>query len=272
MSDRPIARGYCRVSTQYQSEDGISLDTQKKRIMEHCIYKSLNLTKIYEDSGISGKDMNRPGLLTLLNEVCKGEYVIITDLSRLSRNTRDALGMFEQLKEKGINFVCLNPDIDFSTPIGEMMFTVLMAVHRLERQNISAHVSANMKQLSKEGKLRGRAPFGYKFAGKDRDFEPEPEQQRVIEKIKNLYFQGLKYSQIARKLNEEGDNVCLNNNKKTVTQDKVCLFYPQTVKRILLDNGAIPQPNPASVIDMSRVPVERRIISHRKVKESGNAN
>lgn len=265
MACQPVARGYCRVSTAYQSEDGVSLDTQKKRIADHCLYKGLDLIKIYEDSGISGKDMNRPSLRQLLSEVCPDEYVIVTDLSRLSRNTRDALSMFEHLKDKGVKFVCLNPDIDFSTPIGEMMFTVLMAVHRLERQNISAHVSANMRQLSREGKLRGRAPFGYRFVGKDRDFEPEPEQQKVIEKIKELYFQGTKYAQIARKLNEDGDNACLANNKKTVNPDKTYLFYPQTVKRILLDEKVIPQVS--STIDQNRIPIEQRIVSHRKSKD-----
>lgn len=264
MTSRPNARGYCRVSTHYQMEDGISLDTQHKRLIDHCEYKNLNLVKIYEDAGLSGKDMRRPGLISLLNDIEKGEYMIVTDLSRLSRSTRDALNILEQLKDKGVLFVCLNPDINYASPIGEMMFTVLMAVHRLERQNISAHVSANMKQLSKEGKLRGRAPFGYKFVGKDRDFEPEPEQQKIIQKIKDLYRQGMKYAQIARKLNEDGDNKCLTNNKRSVDSDKICNFYPQTIKRILLDNEAVLQPNMNSAIDINRVPVQKRIICHRK--------
>lgn len=267
MDNLPIARGYCRVSTHYQSEDGISLDTQHKRIADHCLYKGLKLVQIYEDAGLSGKDMKRPGLLRLLDEIKSGEYMVVADLSRLSRSTRDALSMLEQLKDKGVRFVCLSPDIEFYSPIGELMFTVLMAVHRLERQNISAHVSANMKRLSEEGKLRGRAPFGYRFVGKDRDFEPEPEQQAVIQKIKDLYFQGMKYAQIARKLNEDGDNQCLTNNKRTVDPEKICQFFPQTVKRILLDENAIPQPNPNSAIDANRVPIERRIISYRKPQE-----
>ena len=37
-----------------------------------------------------------------------------------------------------------------------------------------------MQRLVREGKLRGRAPFGYKFVGKNLDFESVLEQQEVI--------------------------------------------------------------------------------------------
>ncbi len=262
MPAMPSARGYCRVSTTMQSEDGVSLDTQRKRIDEFCTYKHLNLTKIYEDAGISAKNMSgRPALQQLMSEVQKGDYVIVCDLSRLSRNTSDALNMFEEFKTKGVFFVCLNPNIQFDTPIGELMFTVLMAVHRLERQNISSHVSANMQMLSKEGKLRSRPPFGYRFVGKDQDLQPEPTQMKVVDKIKALHATGMGYTKIAKKLNEEGDNLCLNNNKRSarMTNDapeKVPLFYAQTIKRILADYGVISDPD--------RVPIEKRIISNHK--------
>lgn len=254
----PVARGYCRVSTSMQL-DGVSLETQHKRIQAHCDYKGLNLIKCYEERGVSGKNIERPALQSLLSDLNKGEYVIVADLSRLSRNTRDALGLFETFKSRGVHFVCLSPDIDFSTPVGELLFTVMMAVHRLERQNISMHVSNNMQRLSKEGKLRSRAPFGYKFVGKDRDLEPEPTQQAVIEKIKTLHAANMKLAQIAKQLNAHGDNLTLLNNKKTVPGDKVPVFYAQTIKRILQDQGLVTLAKPNE-----RVTLEQRITSHHK--------
>ena len=44
----PNVRGYIRVSTHLQ-ENGISLETQMKRIQEHCTYKRWNLLKVYEE-------------------------------------------------------------------------------------------------------------------------------------------------------------------------------------------------------------------------------
>jgi len=254
---KPVARGYCRVSTIMQSEQGVSLETQKRRITDHCLYKNLDLVNIYVDSGLSGKNMQRPGLKEVLNDVQSGDYVIVSDLSRLSRSTKDALEMFEKFKERGAKFVCLQPDIDFSTPVGELMFTVLMAVHRLERQNISMHVSNNMKRLAKEGKLRSRPPFGFKFVGKDKDFEPEPEQQEVIEKVKKMYIEGKKYAPIARALNDAGDNKCLNNNKKNPRNENP-KFYAETIKNILIDAGLVGPKN------CNRLPIDKRIICHHK--------
>ena len=266
----PIARGYCRVSTTKQGEDGISLDTQKKRIQDYCANNFIQLEKVYEDV-LSGKDMNRPQLVSLLNDIKKGEYLIIVELSRLSRSTKDALIILEQVKEKGCKIVCMNPNFDLSTAAGEMIYTMLMAVHRLERQNISAHVSRNMQQLSAEGKLRSRPPFGFRFVGKDKDYEPVPEQQVVIEKIKDLYInhgkdgKTMALSRIAAKLNEDGDNAALTLNKKT-PKEKDSVFYAQQIKRILIDCKLL-----VGKGNDERIPIEARVVSHRKNRTEARA-
>ena len=255
-----FARGYARVSTKMQSRDGISLATQKERILAHCSYKNLTLLEFYEDAGISGKSMDRPALQKLLQDMTKGSYVIVYDLYRLGRNTRDSLDMLELFMEKGVYFVCLNPDIDYSTPVGELMFTVISAIGRMERRNISANVSINMQRISQEGKLRSRPPFGYKFIGKDKDLEPVPEQIKVLNKILNMYDQGISRSRISRILNEGGDNLCLNLNKKE-TKEKVQIFYPETIKNILKHYRPVNS-------EKEVIPVEKRLISYHKTLES----
>lgn len=253
MTSLKNVRGYIRVSTTDQANTGMSLETQEKRIQSYCLFKSLNLIKMYRDEGKSGKNMDRPGLQQLINEVQSGDSIIITDLSRLSRNTRETLQLFHDFKEKGVYFICIELDVDFNTPIGAMLMTVLMSVHQLERENTSANVSANMQRLSREGKLRSRAPLGFRFVGKDRDLEPVPEQQRVIERIKTMYSSGMKYLQIAKQLNEEGENRVLNLNKKD--QNKIYVFHAETIRRILMDAGLVP---PVS----NRKPISERIITH----------
>lgn len=253
------ARGYVRVSTSMQADDGQSIETQVKRIQAHCDYRGLNLVKIYQDAGISGKDTNRPALQEVMNDLNKGEYLIISDLSRLSRNTKDALNLLEAFKTKGIYFVCLSPEIQFdASPIGELMFTILMAVHKLERDNISKHVSVNMQRLSEEGKLRGKPPFGYKFVSKDQDFVEVPEQIRVRDKIVQFYQSGMKVTHIAQKLNSEKDNLVLSLNKNDT--EKEYKFHPSTVKRILIDLGLVKGEGSYA----ERKPVEERIFSHHK--------
>ena len=254
-----LARAYVRVSTTNQAETGQSIQTQKTRIEDYCKYKRLTLVECYIDAGISGKNTeDRPELQRLLNEAKSGEYVIISDLSRLSRNTLDSLTILENLKKRQINLIMLSPDIDVSTPTGTMVFTMLASVARMERDNISRNVKVNMQRLSKEGKLRSKPPFGYKFVAKDLDFEIVPEQQLVIIKIIQLFRENPSIAPIVRKLNEDGDNKVIGLNRKDKTKEYK--FNRNLIQLILVDNDVLMPPAYLG----ERKSIEQRIESHNK--------
>ena len=60
---------YCRVSTVEQAEEGYSIDEQRRRNIEYCEKEGHEVFKVYEDRGISGKDIkNRPALKELLKD------------------------------------------------------------------------------------------------------------------------------------------------------------------------------------------------------------
>lgn len=252
----PDAIGYCRVSTVMQKADGISLETQLKTIEQYCQFKNLNLIKTYTDAGVSGKSMNREQLKLAFSEIKSDNYFIVYDLSRFSRNTLEAIGMVQEFGNRNIHFISIKNDIDLSTPMGRCIFTVLMSFYQLERENLSKTISDNMQRISKEGKLRSRPSFGWKFVGKDRDFLPIPEQMKVIDKIMKLYSEGVNRNRIATILNADGDNSCLNLNKRTNTES-FKVFYPDTIKYILKSQGII-------VNNTSYRPSDERIISHHK--------
>lgn len=230
--NKKIAYGYIRVSTAMQKEDGISLDTQTKKIQDYCNYKELQLNKIYQDAGISGGTMERPALKEVLDTIQKGDYLVVAELSRLSRKTNDALNILETIKNKKAYLISLNPDIDFSTTTGELMFTILSAFHQLERRQISERVSSNMKNLSNQNLLRTKSPYGYKFISKEQDMVKDEEQQKVIEIIKQMHENGSSYSFISKYLN-------FNNFHITLNADGSQIFYPQTIKNILADYGIV---------------------------------
>ena len=250
-----VAKGYVRVSTNMQKEDGVSLETQTTRIQEYCTYKKLDLIKTYQDAGLSGKNMkDRPALQELKSDIQVGDCIVFCDLSRLGRNVVDVILFNEFVREKGAKLICLSPDIDFSTPLGEMLMTVLSGFNQYERKMISQNISTNMQRLTEEGKLRNKCPFGYKFVGKDKDFEPVPEQQQVISIILNLHNTGTNPNRIAAILNTGGYGQTLNINKKKISQNPQ--FYHKTVQRILADQGVIECQN--------RKPVEQRIKTFHK--------
>jgi putative DNA-invertase from lambdoid prophage Rac len=51
---QPRVYGYCRVSTDRQSSEGVSLDEQERRITARCAENGWRLEHVYTDAGVSG--------------------------------------------------------------------------------------------------------------------------------------------------------------------------------------------------------------------------
>jgi len=210
----------------------------------------------------SGKDLIRQGIQTMFNELSENDTVFVAELSRFSRDPQTGLDALNRLRQKKVKLISLNPKLEVpGDPIQEELFTAHIRIYKLERQRTSEQVKVNMERLSAEGKLRSRAPFGYLNAGKDKDFEPIHQQIAVRDKIIELYKGGMKITHISNKLNTDGDNLTLCLNKPD--QEKICKFFPATIKRILIDNGLVE--GTGSYAD--RTPLEQRIASHHKTEQ-----
>ena len=184
--------------------------------------------------------------------------MIVADLSRFSRGQKTAIEALEIFRQKGAKLISLDPALEVpGEPDQEELFTIHTRLYELERKRTSTQVSVNMERLSAEGKLRSKPPFGYHSVGKDKDFQPIPEQMAVKEKIIQLYKGGMKINHIANKLNVDGDNKVLNPEKPKQ------IFYHDTVKRILIDSGLVEAKGSLA----GRKPLEQRIISHHKVDQ-----
>lgn len=249
-----FAFGYARVSTTLVEQEG-SLEVQEARIRKYCEDHHYYLLRVYKDTA-SGKNSDRKEFQEMLEAVQPGFIVVVCDLSRFSRSVFDGNARINELLEKGVGFTDIKESINTTTANGKLLFNVQLSVSEWERMNTAEKVSGAMKSLSAQGKLRGRPPFGWMNAGKDRDFEPVESQQRVLEKIKQLHQQGMTPTRIAALLNQAGDNKTLLENKRTQKGDP--LFYPTTIKRILVENGLIQDEK------MKRKPVQQQIVSHHK--------
>ncbi len=62
----------------------------------------------------------------------------------------------QPFKAPGIEFVSLSEQVDTSTPIGKMVFTVLGAVAELERSLIAERARAGLRNARAKGKRLGR--------------------------------------------------------------------------------------------------------------------
>ena len=139
--------GYARTSREDQPGNG-----QIHRLTEAGIKQE----NIYFDPGVSGMKASRPEWDKLQSVLQAGDYVTVTELSRIGRSVSNVLDVMESMEKKNVGVIILDINLDTTTPTGRMVLTVLAAVARLERDLISERTKAAMAALRAEGVQVGR--------------------------------------------------------------------------------------------------------------------
>lgn len=139
--------GYIRVSTEEQN-------TARQEI----VMEQLGVEKVFIDK-CSGNNANRPKLMEMMNFVREGDTVVVSEISRFARNTKDLLNMVEELTEKGVQFESQKEKIDTTTPTGQFMLTIFAAVSQLERDYILARQREGIEAKKARGEYKGRQPI-----------------------------------------------------------------------------------------------------------------
>lgn len=154
---------YCRVSTDEQARDGISLDEQQNRLQAYCISQGWNNFKFYIDDGYSAKNTKRPQLQKLLSDVKQGKVitVLVTKIDRFTRKLRDMLDLIKVLEENETSFCSASESFDTSSAAGRMMLHILTMFAEFEREKISERVTDNMLFNAENGKVQQPPCFGY---------------------------------------------------------------------------------------------------------------
>lgn len=131
---------YVRVSTMEQNEQ-----RQIEGLKKHGI------DKWYVEK-VSGKNMERPELQKMLDEVKSGDTICVHDFSRLARSTKDLLEIVEFLTKNGVHLVSNKENLDTSTPTGKLMLTVFAAIYEFERTNMLERQAEGIEIAKREGK------------------------------------------------------------------------------------------------------------------------
>jgi len=197
------AIGYIRVSTEQQADEGVSLEAQKSKIKAWCELNDYELVGVYEDAGISGKNMTkRPGLNEALDNAGKDMALVVHSLSRLARSTKDCIEIAEQLKDNKCDLVSLTEKIDTSSAMGEFFFTLIAALGQMERKLIGERTTAALAHKKAKGEKYAPVPFGYKeIEGK---LEAVKKETQLIAEIVSRRQAGETLQAIAGWLNDQG--------------------------------------------------------------------
>lgn len=143
--------GYARCSTNETLQDinRQIRELKQKGATDKTIYRE------YE----SGTKLNRVELQKLLDMVKPGDTILATEVSRLTRSTKQLCDVIEMAKEKRIKLVLGTFIVDCSQeldPMTEGMLKMMGVFAELERNMISQRVKSGMANAKAKGKSIGR--------------------------------------------------------------------------------------------------------------------
>lgn len=138
--------GYCRISTTLKKQ---KFDRQTDQLEEY------GCDKIYEEA-FTGTKKSRPQLDKLFSQLRKGDKLIITDLTRLGRNTKDLIVLAEELDKLGIELISLKENIDTTTPTGRLLFQIMATLAEFERNCIVERTVQGLTSARARGRVGGR--------------------------------------------------------------------------------------------------------------------
>jgi site-specific DNA recombinase len=205
--DPQKALGYCRVSTDEQAREGVSLSAQRERIEAYAKAKGLELTAVLADEGLSGKNLNRPALRQVLDR-CQARdigHVIVWKLDRLTRRTKHLLNLVEDVfLAKGIELHSVSESLDTSTPHGRFVLTLFGGLAQMERELIGERTRSAMAFKRERFQPTSHPPLGFRANGSRHRMIPVPEELEIVHRIIDRWRKGQSYRSIARQLDADG--------------------------------------------------------------------
>lgn len=144
--------GYCRCSTNESKQD---VEYQIKELVEKGIKKE----DIYFEYQ-SGSREDRPVLNRILQDMEKGDSLYVTDITRLSRSTKQLCSIIDFINTNKMRLVIGSLDVDCRSdniePMVEGMLKMMAVFAELDRKMKVYQINLGLKNAIKSGKTLGR--------------------------------------------------------------------------------------------------------------------
>ena len=149
----------CRVSTQSQD-----YERQINELTDFCNRMDWQVVKVFANK-VSGKlSINeRPEIQELISFVKENEIdkVCCLEISRLGRNTLEALKVIQLLNEQGVSLYIKNYNLETLkdgkvNPVASLICTILLEVAQMERLTIIERMSSGREQYIAKCKETGK--------------------------------------------------------------------------------------------------------------------
>ena len=181
---------YVRVSTDWQAEQGYSLQSQ----IDACIARAHELgaqtIKNYVDDGYSGAYLERPAMDELREALRSKVYdtVICYDPDRLSRNLSHQLIITDDIDRSGAELIFVSVKFERSAE-GRLFYSMRGAFSAYEREKIRERTMRGKRGKLKTGKvINDSHVYGYDYDAKACQYIINPYEADTILKIYHWYL------------------------------------------------------------------------------------
>lgn len=161
---------YCRVSTQVQD-----YERQVSDLTQFAKKHQWEIAETFTEKISGAKKNNERKELTSLLSYARVQHinrVLVTELSRLGRDTLQVLAAIDMLNKAKVSLYIMNYNIETLTPDGKVnlmsqfMITLLAEVARMERRTIKERMASGYNNFRANGGKVGRKT-GYRKSDED---------------------------------------------------------------------------------------------------------
>jgi len=188
----------CAIYTRKSSEEGLdqdfsSLEAQREACAAYVLSQRhegwRELPERYDDGGISGGTMNRPGLQRLLDDVRAGriDVVVVYKVDRLTRALSDFAKIVEIFDAAGVSFVSVTQAFNTTSSMGRLTLNVLLSFAQFEREVTAERIRDKIAASKRKGMwMGGLPPLGYDV--KDRALVVNEAEAETVRRIFRRYL------------------------------------------------------------------------------------
>ncbi|WP_353216383.1 recombinase family protein [Sandarakinorhabdus sp.] len=189
----------CAIYTRKSSEEGLeqdfnSLDAQHAACAAYITSQASEgwsrVGSRYEDGGISGGTLQRPGLMRLLDDIRSGliDIVVVYKVDRLTRSLLDFSKLVETFDQAGVSFVSVTQSFNTTNSMGRLTLNMLLSFAQFEREVTAERIRDKIAASKQRGMwMGGTPPIGYRPDG--RSLAIVEDEAALVRRVYALYLE-----------------------------------------------------------------------------------
>ena len=214
MTTKPPRRLRCAIYTRKSSEEGLeqefnSLHAQREACEAFVASQRSEgwvlVRDQYDDGGLSGGTLERPGLQRLMEDIEEGliDVVVVYKIDRLSRSLMDFSKLVEVFDRNGVTFVSVTQSFNTTTSMGRLTLNILLSFAQFEREVTAERIRDKFAASRKKGIwMGGNIPFGYDL--QNRKLVINPTEAAILRQLYARFIKTGSATTLVKELQVEG--------------------------------------------------------------------